>query len=128
MRTGFASDAASRLEELVTELTGSAPSEIRTLGFEYNPAGQIMERSDAGGFYRFDGHADQTTVYDHNALNQIISITETGAVTRTLTPVWATGNLTSDGERMSESRDSIGSVDLGCLSSPESKVVAKSPF
>jgi YD repeat-containing protein len=56
-------------------------------------------RTDTGGSFAFAGHTDQTSIYDHNALNQIIDITETGAVTRTLTPVWTAGNLTSDGER-----------------------------
>jgi RHS repeat-associated protein len=92
-------DAASRLEELATELEGSTPPEIRSLNFEYNPAGQITERTDTGGSFAFAGHTDQTSIYDHNALNQIIDITESGAVTRTLTPQWTDGNLTSDGER-----------------------------
>ena len=91
MRTAFNYDAASRLDELATELEGSTPPEIRTLNFEYNPAGQIMRRSDTGGNFAFSGHTDQTSIYDHNALNQIIDITETGAVTRTLTPVWTAG-------------------------------------
>ncbi|HCR67405.1 MAG TPA: hypothetical protein DIW38_13005 [Oceanicaulis sp.] len=73
------------LKNLATELEGSTPSDIRTLGFDYNPAGQITERTDTGGSFAFAGHTDQTSIYDHNALNQIIDITETGAVTRTLT-------------------------------------------
>jgi YD repeat-containing protein len=61
--------------------------------------GQITERTDTGGSFAFAGHTDQTSIYDHNALNPIIDITESGAVTRTLTPQWTDGNLTSDGER-----------------------------
>lgn len=87
------------LKNLATELEGSTPSDIRTLGFDYNPAGQITERTDTGGSFAFAGHTDQTSIYDHNALNPIIDITETGAVARTLTPVWTAGTLTSDGER-----------------------------
>ncbi|WP_421859916.1 hypothetical protein [Oceanicaulis sp.] len=59
----------------------------------------ITERTDTGGSFAFSGHTDQTSIYDHNALNQIIDITETGAVARTLTPEWTAGNLTSDGAR-----------------------------
>lgn len=88
-------DAASRLDELA----GSTPSEIRTLNFLCNPAGQITERTDTGGSFAYSGYTDQTSIYDHNALNQIVDISETGAVARTLTPVWTAGNLTSDGER-----------------------------
>ena len=101
MRTGFNYAAASCLDELATELTGSTPSEIRTLGFDCKPAGQITERTDTGGNYAFAGHTNQTTAYDHNALNLIIEITETGAVTRTLTPQWTAGNLRSYGVRVS---------------------------
>jgi YD repeat-containing protein len=58
VRTGMNYDAASRLEELATELEGSTPSQIRTLNFEYNPAGQITERTDTGGSFAFSGHTD----------------------------------------------------------------------
>jgi YD repeat-containing protein len=95
VRTGMNYDAASRLEELATELTGSTPSQIRTLNFEYNPAGQITRRSDTGGSFAFAGHTDQTSIYDHNALNQIIDITETGVQTQTITPTWTDGHLTA---------------------------------
>ena len=88
-------DAASCLEELATELEGSTPSDIRTLGFDYNPAGQITERTDTGGNFAFSGHTDQTSIYDHDALNPIIDITETGVQTQTITPTWTDGNLTA---------------------------------
>lgn len=43
------------IQELATELTGSTPSEIRTLGFDYNPAGQITEADRYGRQLRLFG-------------------------------------------------------------------------
>lgn len=57
------------------EFMGSISSEIRTLNFLYNPAGQITDRTDTGGNFAFSGHTDQTSIYDQNALNPIIDIT-----------------------------------------------------
>jgi hypothetical protein len=47
--TDYSYDAASRLEELVHDLNGT--SHDRTLDFSYNPAGQIMTRTDSNTTY-----------------------------------------------------------------------------
>ena len=49
MDTDYSYDAASRLEELVHDLNGT--SHDRTLDFSYNPAGQIMTRTDSNTTY-----------------------------------------------------------------------------
>jgi RHS repeat-associated protein len=95
--TGFAYDELSRLTQMASDMAGS--SDDRTLGFSYTPAGQLSERTDSNSAYAFSQTSNQTTSYHHNALNQITSVVETGAVTRTLTPQWTDGNLTSDGIR-----------------------------
>ena len=111
-RTDYAYDAASRLEELTQNLAGTVQD--RTLDFAYNPAGQIVSRTDSNTGYAWTDFVnfDETTTYD--GLNRILSVTGQSAV-----PQYDTrGNMTRDHNGQTYAYDdynrlvTAGSVDL----------------
>ncbi len=76
-----------RLDELVQDLSGTADDNTDT--FTYNPAGQIASRTRSNTGYSY---ASIDTLFGHNGLNEITSVTGSTAPTYD-----ARGNMTSDG-------------------------------
>jgi hypothetical protein len=62
-------DPVSRLTGLSNELAGTAND--LTLGFSYNPAGQIAGNTRSNDAFAWTGSAAGTTGWEHNGLNQI---------------------------------------------------------
>ena len=89
MTTSYGYDAASRLSSLGHDLNGTAGD--LTIGFTYNPAGQIASRTSSNDLYAWTGAVNANRGYAVNGLNQY---TQSGAVTPTYD---ARGNLTSGG-------------------------------
>ncbi|MEJ7925681.1 RHS repeat-associated core domain-containing protein [Sphingobium sp. AN641] len=87
--TDYSYDGGSRLTGLVNNLTGTAHDQ--TLGFTYNPAGQIATKSWSNSAYAWAGHVDVNRTYATNTLNQY---TASGSVTPTYD---VKGNLASAG-------------------------------
>ncbi|MEQ8435510.1 MAG: RHS repeat-associated core domain-containing protein [Oceanicaulis sp.] len=73
-----------------TNLAGTAND--NTDSFTYNPAGQIASRTRSNAGYSFASHINVDTLFNHNGLNQITSVTGSAAPTYD-----ARGNMTSDG-------------------------------
>jgi RHS repeat-associated protein len=93
--TDFNYDAASRLDQLVHDLTGGTTYDLN-LTFDHNPAGQITSRTSSNDYFVWDNHVNMDVLNGHNGLNQITSVTNYG-VTQT-PPSWDDrGNMTSDG-------------------------------
>ena len=67
-------DAVDRLTSLTQDLAGGADD--LTLGFSYNPAGQIISTTRSNDAYAYTAHADQNVSDAVNGLNQL---TATGA-------------------------------------------------
>ena len=87
--TSYTYDNASRLTQLAEDLSGT--SYDQTLGFSYNPAGQITSNTRSNDNYAWTGHYNVNRGYTANGLNQY---TGSGSVT----PTYDTkGNLTSAG-------------------------------
>ncbi|MFN3945461.1 MAG: RHS repeat domain-containing protein [Allosphingosinicella sp.] len=87
--TSYGFDAASRLTSLTQNLAGTAHD--TTLGFTYNPAGQIAQNTRSNDAYAWTSHYNVNRPYTSNGLNQY---TAAGGVTPTYD---ARGNLTSAG-------------------------------
>ncbi|WP_218135073.1 RHS repeat domain-containing protein [Parasphingopyxis algicola] len=87
--TSYAYNSANRLSSLVQNLNGAGND--LTLGFAYNPAGQVTTRTRSNSLYRYTGYQNGTTAYAANGLNQYTSVAGQ-AFTHD-----ANGNLTSDG-------------------------------
>jgi len=87
--TWYDYDAASRLNYLSHDLTGTAQDQTYT--YSYNAAGQIISRTASNDAYRYVGGAAGTKTYGVNGLNQYTSV---GGVTHSYD---ANGNLQSDG-------------------------------
>jgi RHS repeat-associated protein len=87
-----ASCAVSRLQTLTQSFPASAPNNL-TLGFTYNPAGQIVTNERSNTLYSWAGNVAGSTATPANALNQIASSNGVGF------SYDAKGNLTSDGTR-----------------------------
>lgn len=87
--TSYTYDNVSRLTQLAEDLTGT--SYDQTLGFSYNPAGQITSNTRSNDSYAWTGHYNLNRGYTANGLNQY---TASGSIT----PTYDTkGNLTSAG-------------------------------
>ena len=69
--TTYSYDAFARLTSLAHDASGS--SDDVTLGFGYNPVGQIISRTVSDGDYVYTP-ATATTAYDLNGLNQVTAI------------------------------------------------------
>jgi YD repeat-containing protein len=89
--TAYAYDSASRLQTLSHDLSGTARD--LTLGFTYNPAGQIATSTRSNTFYSVPIPAAATTDSTANGLNQL-SLHGGAAPTYD-----ARGNLTGEGGR-----------------------------
>jgi RHS repeat-associated protein len=94
LRTGGAAthydyDAAQRIDHLTQDLAGTASDLI--LGFDFNPAGQIIRLSRSTDLYHYVGNGNKTGNYAVNGLNQYTSVNGQSFVYD------ANGNLTSDG-------------------------------
>ncbi|MFN3726009.1 MAG: RHS repeat-associated core domain-containing protein [Allosphingosinicella sp.] len=87
--TTYGYDAAGRLASLGQDLAGS--NYDLTLGFSYNPAGQIVGGTRNNDHYSFTAHANQNVSDTHNGLNQVTQ-TGTAAVSHD-----ARGNVTAIG-------------------------------
>jgi RHS repeat-associated protein len=90
--TSYTPDAVSRLGTLALNFPAAAANDL-SLGFAYNPAGQIATNTRSNNAYSWAGNAAGSTASTHNALNQIATH---GGVSLTYD---AKGNLTSDGAR-----------------------------
>ncbi|HEX8584785.1 MAG TPA: RHS repeat-associated core domain-containing protein [Allosphingosinicella sp.] len=90
--TDYTPDAVSRLGTLAQMFPNAGASTL-TLGFGYNPAGQIAWNTRSNDLYSWTGHGSGTTGSTVNALNQIATH---GGVSFAHD---AKGNLTSDGTR-----------------------------
>jgi RHS repeat-associated protein len=88
--TTYAYDAAARLASITHDLAGTAQDQVFGYG-EYNPAGQITERSSSNDAYRSTSAYAVTRSYAANGLNQY---TAAGPANFTYD---ANGNLSSDG-------------------------------
>jgi len=91
--TSYGYDNLSRLSSLGQDLAGAAYD--LSLGFSYNPAGQIAATTRSNDAYAWTGAATGTNAYGINGLNQVASVT-TAAGTATA-GYDARGNLTSTG-------------------------------
>jgi RHS repeat-associated protein len=67
--TGYTPDAVSRLQQLSQDLPGTGND--LTLGFAYNPAGQIASTTRSNDLYAWTGHGLGTTSTTSNGRNQI---------------------------------------------------------
>ena len=70
--TTYAYDSVSRLETLTQNLPGTAND--LTLGFTYDPAGQIRTNSRSNDLYSYTGHADGSTAYTRDGLNRVTTV------------------------------------------------------
>jgi len=87
--TSYGYDSVSRLTSLGHDLSGT--SYDQTLGFSYNPAGQITGNTRSNDSYAWTGHYNVNRGYTANGLNQY---TASGSIA----PTYDTkGNLTSAG-------------------------------
>ncbi len=89
--TSYGYDAASRLDQIVQNLTGT--SHDLTLDFDHNPAGQITQNVRSNTAFSFTGHANLNRTDSHDGRNRILT---TGG---TIIQHDARGNLTYDGTR-----------------------------
>lgn len=89
--TTFGYDGASRLNALTQNLTGTAND--LTLGFTFNPASQISQRSQSGTAYDPPAPANSNVAYTPDGLNRYANV---GGVSFTYDD---RGNLTGDGAR-----------------------------
>jgi RHS repeat-associated protein len=88
--TQYGYDPISRLAALSHNLDGAGTANDVALGFAYNPASQIVQRTQSNNAYEFPV-ASSARTYAVNGLNQY---TQVGGTTH----AWdANGNLTSDG-------------------------------
>jgi YD repeat-containing protein len=91
--TSILFDEISRLKSIGHNLDGTATGNDLGIGFSYNPASQVVARSQTNGTYDYPIPA-VNQVYTSNGRNQITQLTGTGGATLG----WdANGNLTSDG-------------------------------
>ncbi len=88
--TRYNFDAVGRLDALVQDLSGTADD--NTDSFTYNPVGQIASRTRSNTGYSYASHINIDTLFGHNGLNEITSVTGSTAPTYD-----ARGNMTSDG-------------------------------
>ncbi|MEQ8405258.1 MAG: RHS repeat-associated core domain-containing protein [Oceanicaulis sp.] len=88
--TDYSYDAAGRLDQLVQDLAGTAND--NTDAFAYNPAGQIVSSTRSNTGYSFASHINTDTLFNHNGLNEIISVTGEAAPSYD-----ARGNMTAYG-------------------------------
>ena len=88
-RSTSTADSVSRLTQLVQNPTGT--SDDLTLGYSYNPAGQIASTTRSNDAYAWGGHYQVNRNYSANGLNQY---TAAGSVTPTYDN---NGNVTSAG-------------------------------
>nr|WP_241095100.1 hypothetical protein [Marinicauda algicola] len=86
--TNYAFDAMSRLDSLTQNLAGTADD--LTVSLDYNPAGQITSMTRSNTAYSWVNHINLDTLFGHNGLNQITSVTNQTAPTYD-----GRGNLTS---------------------------------
>ncbi|HWW26803.1 MAG TPA: RHS repeat-associated core domain-containing protein [Caulobacter sp.] len=88
--TTYDYDPTSRLLTLTQDLANSANDQV--LGFTYNPAGQIFNRTSSNPIYTWTTLFSGQRTYGVNGLNQL-----TSSGTQTLSYDDNRGNLTSDG-------------------------------
>ncbi|HEX8584780.1 MAG TPA: RHS repeat-associated core domain-containing protein, partial [Allosphingosinicella sp.] len=86
--TSYSFDAVSRLSQIIDNPAGTTHD--RTLGFGYNPAGQIVGTTRSNDLFAWAGHGSGTTGSTANGLNQLAAIGGTG------TSHDARGNMTAD--------------------------------
>jgi RHS repeat-associated protein len=89
--TTYSYDTAQRLGSLTHDLPGTASDQ--SLGFQYNPADQIQQRTSTNGIYDWNGLYSQDRGYGINGLNQLTSNAGVAIAYDTR------GNLYSDGTR-----------------------------
>ncbi|MFK0300631.1 RHS repeat-associated core domain-containing protein [Brevundimonas sp. NPDC090276] len=87
--TAYGYDGVSRVTSLGHDLAGTAHDV--TTSFAYNPASQVVSRTQTNDVYRFTDHVNVNRAYAVNGLNQY---TSAGPASFTYD---ANGNLTSDG-------------------------------
>ncbi|MFK0298744.1 RHS repeat domain-containing protein [Brevundimonas sp. NPDC090276] len=87
--TAYGYDGVSRVTSLGHDLAGTAHDV--TTSFAYNPASQVVSRTQTNDVYRFTDHVNVSRAYAVNGLNQY---TSAGPASFTYD---ANGNLTSDG-------------------------------
>ncbi|KXU31118.1 hypothetical protein A0J57_17655 [Sphingobium sp. 22B] len=87
--TSYSYDPASRLTQLVQDLAGTGGD--LTVGYGYNPAGQISSRNASNSAYVWNGHANVNRNHIVNGLNQY---TTAGTANFSYD---LRGNLTGDG-------------------------------
>lgn len=87
--TAYGYDGVSRVTSLGHDLAGTAHDV--TTSFAYNPASQVIARTQSNDAYRFTDHVNVSRAYAVNGLNQY---TSAGPASFTYD---ANGNLTSDG-------------------------------
>ncbi|MEN2793435.1 RHS repeat-associated core domain-containing protein [Sphingomonas oligophenolica] len=87
--TAYVFDAISRATSLSHDIAGTS-SDV-TLGFSYNPAGQITTTTRSNDSYAWQGNVDTNLAYTANGLNEVTNVGG-GAVTYD-----AQGNLASTG-------------------------------
>jgi RHS repeat-associated protein len=90
--THYLPDAVSRLQTLAQSFPASGGNDL-SLGFAYNPAGQIVANTRSNNAYSWAGNVAGSTASTPNPLNQIASQSGVGF------GYDAKGNLTSDGTR-----------------------------
>lgn len=69
--TTYSFDPASQLSQLVQDLAGTGQD--LTVGFNYNPAGQIVSRTASNDAYAWNGSYNVDRSYGVNGLNQLTS-------------------------------------------------------
>jgi len=107
--TSYGYDAAGRLASLSHDPAGTGYD--LTLGFAYNPAGQIVANTRSDDSYAYTGHANAGVTDVHDGLNQVVTTgglavdhNSRGDITRLPTPGSPAGNSTeytySDEDRL----------------------------
>jgi len=91
---GYLYDPLSRLSTINRDLAGSVADQ--TVGFSYNPASQIVTRSNTNDAYASNTALNVTRDYARNGLNQYTTTTSNGSQSAAFA-YDANGNLTSDG-------------------------------
>jgi RHS repeat-associated protein len=84
-------DSVGRLTSETDDLAGTTYD--LTLGFSYNPAGQIVQTTRSNDLYSWTGHGNGSLSYGSNGLNQMTSVGSTSLVHD------ARGNMTFDGSK-----------------------------
>jgi YD repeat-containing protein len=105
--TGYSYDNVDRLTQLTQDVNGT--SSDLTLGFGYNPAGQIVSNSRDNNAYSFTGHVNGARTDTADGLNRIVQVGGTN------TAHDANGNLTYDPGSWGAGARSFGFSSEGAL-------------